>query len=98
MLRKGTLHAREPEALMDGSFRAVTLSNAPPYGVMAWAGRLRSSAKEKAAAEIDVSDFESAEKVSFCRWADVWEYFAEREYADLVARLRSEVEGLYPRE
>ena len=98
MLRKGTLHAREPEALEDGTFLAVTLSNRPPHGVMAWAGKLRASAKEKTAAEIDASDYESTEKVSFSSWADVWEYFAEREYADLVALLRTQVEFIYPNE
>ena len=98
MLRKGTLHAREPEAMHDGKFKAVTLINKPPHGVMVWAGSLYPSAKDKSATDIDVGDYASSEKVSFCQWSDVWEYFASREYAALVSQLRSEVQALYPGE
>ena len=92
MLRKGTLHTS------DGTRLAVTLINRPPHGVMAWAGRLHADAKGKTGAEIEHTDYETLEKVSFSAWADVWEYFADREYAALVARLRTEVEALYPGE
>lgn len=98
MLRKGSLHAREPGLRADGTYLAVTLINRPPHGIMAWAGRLHPTAAAKAAADIGIGDYKSAEKVSFCRWQDVWEYFAEREYAKLIARLRAEVEVLYPGE
>lgn len=98
MLRKGTLHAREPEAMEDGTFIAVTLINKPPYGVMAWAGNLLAAAKDKSAAEIEASEYMSSEKVSFSQWADVWEYFSKREYSSLTDRLRLEVETLYPSE
>lgn len=96
MLRKGTLHTRTPEALADGSFLSVTMINAPPHGVMVWAGRLSARAKDKAAVEITVDDYQTSEKVSFSQWCDVWEYFEDREYADLVARLREEVINHYP--
>lgn len=96
MLRKGTLHTHKPEALEDGSFLSVTMINAPPHGVMVWAGRLSATAKDKAAVEITVDDYQSSEKVSFSQWSDVWEYFEDREYADLVARLREEVSSHYP--
>ncbi|HQV71864.1 MAG: hypothetical protein IPH43_07820 [Xanthomonadales bacterium] len=98
MLRKGTLHARDAQALEDGSFYSMTLINKPPHGVMVWAGKLRATAREKSASEIDVSDYHAAEKVSFSKWADVWEYFANREYAELAARLRKDAEALYPGE
>ena len=98
MLRKGTLYARETQAGEDGSFLAVTLINRPPHGVMAWAGRVEPRAKDKTAAEIELGDYLAAEKVSFSQWRDVWEYFAQREYADLIAQLRGEVERLYPGE
>lgn len=98
MLRKGTLHLREANARMDGTFNAVTLMNSPPHGVMVWAGKLRASARDKGAAEVEASDYLSLQKVSFSRWMDVWDYFAEPEYAELVARLRIDVESLYPGE
>lgn len=98
MLRKGTLHAREAEPLEDGSFYSMTLINKPPHGVMVWAGKLRASARDKSASEIGVTDYQAAEKVSFSKWADIWEYFATREYAELAARLRKDVEALYPGE
>lgn len=98
MLRKGTLHAREGEALADGSYRAVTLFNSPPHGVMVWAGRIGLRARDKTADEIELEDYLAAEKVSFCQWQDVWEYFADREYANLIAQLRGEVDQIYPGE
>lgn len=98
MLRKGTLHVREPQALENGTFRAVTLINRPPHGVMAWAGNLHPSAIDKPAADIELIDYAAAEKVSFSHWKDVWEYFAPREYASLVEQLRVEVDRLYPGE
>lgn len=98
MLRKGTLHARDPEPTGDGTFRAVTLINSPPHGVMAWAGNLYESAKDKRAADIELNDYQSSEKVSFSQWSDVWDYFSSREYATLISRLRSDVEALYPSE
>ena len=67
-MRKGTLHAREPHALEDGSYLAVTLINRPPHGVMAWAGRLLPAAIDKPAAEIDLGDYVVSEKVSFSTW------------------------------
>lgn len=98
MLRKGTLHAYEPEALEDGTYRAVTLINRPPHGVMVWAGKIAPTAIGKSAADILLSDYMEAEKVSFSQWPDVWEYFAPREYASLTQTLRKEVELLYPGE
>ncbi len=98
MLRKGRLHVREPDALNDGTFRAVTLINKPPHGVMVWAGRLYAVAGDKNAEDIEIGDYQASEKVSFCQWADVWEYFASREYAALVSDLRSQVQLLYPGE
>jgi hypothetical protein len=98
MLRKGTLQAREPVAGADGTYLAVTLLNRPPHGVMAWAGRMHARAIEKAPGEVTLGDYNMAEKVSFCRWQDVWDYFAGRQYAELVGQLRREVEALYPGE
>ena len=98
MLRKGRLHAREPEAMIDGTFRAVTLINKPPHGVMVWAGRLNPAAEDKRAEDIEVGDYQASEKVSFGQWSDVWDYFRSREYAGLVSELRSQVETLYPGE
>ena len=98
MLRKGTLHAREPEALEDGTYRAVTLFNRPPHGVMVWAGRMHAQSKDRVAADIELGDYVAAEKVSFSHWQDVWVYFAKREYDELIAQLRNEVERLYPGE
>lgn len=98
MPRKGTLHAREADAGVDGTHLAMTLLDRPPHGVMAWAGQLRARAADKAAGEIIQDDYRVAEKVSFCRWQDVWDYFAGRQYAGLAAELRREVEKLYPGE
>ena len=98
MLRKGTLHVREPQALENGTYRAVTLINRPPHGVMAWAGNVYPTAIDKAAADIELSDYAVAEKVSFSQWQDVWEYFAPREYAHLIEQLHAEIDRLYPGE
>lgn len=98
MLRKGSLHARETEPLPDGRYRAVTLVNRPPHGVMAWAGIINARAADKGVAHIEIGDYEQVEKVSFCQWADVWEYFADRQYDEILVRLRAEVERLYPGE
>ena len=98
MLRKGSLHARDPEPLADGSYLAVTLANQPPHGIMAWAGTLGARVAGKAPPDISLSDYDHAEKVSFCRWVDVWDYFAGRQYDGILTRLRAEVERLYPDE
>ncbi|MFZ1390135.1 MAG: hypothetical protein WAS23_00955 [Dokdonella sp.] len=98
MLRKGTLHIRDPDAASDGTYLAVTMINRPPHGVMVWAGRLYADAKDKPGAQIEQGDYASVEKVSFSVWSDVWEYFAGRHYAPLLTSLRSEVEVLYPGE
>jgi hypothetical protein len=98
MLRKGSLIARASQPRGDGSYAAVTLHNRPPYGIMAWAGFLQCRAIDKPAEDITLADYNQVEKVSFCRWSDVWEYFAQREYAPLVQRLHDEVSALYPGE
>ncbi len=84
--------------MTDGTFRAVTLINKPPHGVMVWAGKLYSSARDKNAVDIEIGDYQVSEKVSFSRWQDIWAYFEGREYAGLIAQLRLEVEALYPGE
>lgn len=98
MLRKGTLHARQSEPTEGGGFIAVTIINRPPHGVMVWAGKIFPTAKDKSASEIALVDYETAEKVSFSHWDDVWEYFKAREYAELVAQLHIDVARLYPGE
>ena len=98
MLRKGSLHARDAEPLADGSYLAVTLINRPPHGVMAWAGTLSKEAVSKEASNIEIGDYDQVEKVSFSQWVDVWDYFAGRQYDAILARLRAEVERLYPGE
>lgn len=98
MLRKGSLIERDPQPRDDGSVLAVTLHNRPPYGIMAWAGHLLPHAGDKTADDIRLSDFGQVEKVSFCLWNDVWEYFADREFAPLVQRLHEQVSTLYPGE
>ena len=95
MLRKGSLHMRENVALADGTYRAVTMMNAPPHGILVWAGRLHASAIAKESANIVATDYAVRETVSFCMWNHVWSYFHDREYADLVKNLRESVEILY---
>jgi hypothetical protein len=95
---KSILHAREAVPFADGSYLAVTLMNRPPHGIMAWAGALSPGAADKQGAEIEVGDYKHVEKVSFCQWADVWDYFEGRQYDALLARLRAETERGCPGE
>ena len=96
MLRKGSLHMRENAALDDGTYRAVTMMNAPPHGILVWAGRLHANAIAKESADIVATDYAVRETVSFCMWNHVWSYFCDREYAVLVKSLRESVRILYP--
>ena len=98
MLRKGSLHAHDPQPLADGTYLAVTLINRPPHGVLAWAGTMYPNAVDKSVADIVISDYEQVEKVSFSKWTDVWDYFAGRQYERVLSQLRAEVERLYPGE
>ena len=98
MLRKGSLLERDPQPRDDGSVLAVSLHNRPPHGIMVWAGHLLPHALGKGPDDILLTDFSQVEKVSFCLWNDVWEYFAHREYASLVQHLREQVNTLYPGE
>ncbi|SFN16582.1 hypothetical protein [Dokdonella immobilis] len=91
MVGTGSLIARDSQPRADGSVLAVLLHERPPYGFMAWAGYLLAEAIDKAADDITLADYGQVEKVSFCRWDDVWEYFADREYAPLVQILREQV-------
>ncbi len=95
---KDRLHARSADAAPDGTYLAVTLFNREPLGVMAWAGRLLARSVEKSVDVLEPVDFTFVEKVSFCCWQDAWDYFADREYADLVERLRHEFDAPSPKE
>ncbi|MEZ5463139.1 hypothetical protein [Dokdonella sp.] len=98
MLRKGSIHVRDAHPLADGTYLAITLTNRPPRGVMAWAGTLRAAAADKQAADIAIDDYDQVEKVSFRSWPDVWEYFSGRQYDELLAIVHAEVDKLYPGE
>ena len=95
MLREGALIACDSQPREDGSVFAVVLHNRPPYGIMAWAGYLQAQAVDKPAGDVSQADFSQVEKVSFCLWGDVWEYFADRDFAPLVQRLHEQVSALY---
>lgn len=93
MSRHSFLHANAPNASEDGTRLAVTLIDRAPRGVMVWAGRLCARAARKRAHQISPADYTTLEKVSFRDWDDVWEYFASREYAPLLRRLRERQDG-----
>jgi hypothetical protein len=94
MVGTTSLHVREPAPRDDGTYAAVTVRDQSPLGVMVWAGRMLAQAVGKAASEIDIRDYVSAEKVSFARWDDVWDYFADREYATLLEDIRKEIAAI----
>ncbi len=95
MLRKGTLHERETEPLGDGTYSAVTMIDAPPHGILVWAGHLSPSALDKPAEQIQAEDYVVRQTINFMAWEHVWSYFAGSQYEDLARRHRASVESLY---
>ncbi len=90
MMRVSTAHLRESEPLPDGSFRAVTVMNRSPHGVMVWAGALHPNSADVGPEDVSPSNYIKRETVSFMAWTDVVEYFEGREYELLVAQLMRE--------
>ena len=90
MMRVSTADLRESEALTDGSFRAVTVLNRSPHGIMIWAGELHPASADVGAEEVSTADYVKREAVSFMAWPDAVEYFEGREYERLVVQLTTE--------
>lgn len=95
MLCNGTLHEQQSDPLSDGTHRAITMINAPPHGVLVWAGHLSPSALEKSAREIEASDYVVRQTISFMAWEHIWAYFAGSAYEALAQRQRQTVEEIY---
>jgi hypothetical protein len=95
MLCRGTLHECESAACGDQRHRAITMFDAPPHGVLVWAGHLAESAMGKAPQDIVCGDYSRRQTISFMDWHHVWTYFAGTEFHALALRHRGAVEGLY---
>lgn len=87
MMRVSTAHLREPGPQPDGTYRAVTILNRSPHGIMVWAGKLYATSADIGAEEISPGDYAKREAVSFMAWNDAIEYFKEREYESLINEL-----------
>lgn len=93
MLQVSTAHLRESEPKPDGSYRAVTILNRSPHGLMVWAGELKTASSDVGPDEVSPGDYAKREAVSFMAWQDSLEYFAGREYEPLVVELMRRYAG-----
>lgn len=95
MLRNGTLHEFEETALGDGTHRAITMVNAPPHGILVWAGHVSTTCLEKCAEDIEATDYVVRQTISFMAWDHVWNYFAGSVYEKLATRHCENVRRIY---
>lgn len=86
MMHTRRAHEREPAPSPDGSYRAVTLINRGPLGIVVWAGALAPPAADKADEDIEAADYHSRMAVSFMSWRDVLDYFQASPFAPLIER------------
>jgi hypothetical protein len=87
------IHLRDDDPQEDGSFRAVTLFDKAPNGVLVWAG-YECQGRNAESRDGLHPGFVVTERVSFMFWDDVWAYFREREYARLIAKVRPGIDGV----
>lgn len=90
MMRVSTAHLREPEPQDDGTYRAVTILNRSPHGIMVWAGKLHATSAEVGSEDVSPNDYATREAISFMAWVDAVDYFKGREYESLLNELMRE--------
>ncbi len=87
MMHSNVAHVMCSDVLEDGTRYAITMRNRGEHGVLVWAGRLAPSAHGKSADQIERSDYQVRETVSFMSWLSARDYFMTRPFSHLLVEL-----------